>query len=254
MSSSTQSESEQRLGVEPAKRPRHIAIIMDGNGRWAQNQDLPRVAGHQQGAKTVRTITEESTRLGIEQLTLYCLSSENWKRPEVELEFLMFLLSQYMIEERETLLENNIRLEIIGRRERIPGEVQREMDKTVQMTANNTGCCLCLAINYGGRAEIVDAVRGIGEKIKSGELDPEDINEELISRHLYTAGMSDPDLLIRTAGEMRISNYLLWQISYAELWVTTKMWPEFSIADYYDAIRDFSKRNRRFGGLNEQES
>jgi undecaprenyl diphosphate synthase len=251
MSSNVKSDSNEQLDVEPEKRPRHVAIIMDGNGRWAQNQDLPRIRGHQRGAKTVRTITEECTRLGIEQLTLYCLSSENWKRPEDELEFLMFLLQQYMIEERETLLENNIRLEIIGRRERIPAEVQHEMDKTVEMTANNTGCCLCLAINYGGRAEIVDAIQTIAREVKSGTLAPDEIDETLVSQHLYTAGMSDPDLLIRTAGEMRISNYLLWQISYAELWVTSKMWPEFSISDFYDSIRDFSKRNRRFGGLNQ---
>ncbi len=250
MPSPTKPESQQTLDVAPEKRPRHVAIIMDGNGRWAEKQNLPRLRGHQQGAKTVRTITEECTRLGIEQLTLYCLSSENWKRPQDELEFLMFLLSQYMIDERETLLENNIRLEIIGRRERIPEEVQKEMDKTVAMTAGNTGCRLCLAINYGGRAEIVDAIQKIAGKIADGQIQPTDINEELVSQHLYTAGMSDPDLLIRTAGEMRISNYLLWQISYAELWVTAKMWPEFSIADFYDSIRDYSKRNRRFGGLN----
>lgn len=241
----------QLLDVAPEKRPRHVAIIMDGNGRWAENQNLPRLRGHQQGAKTVRTITEECTRLGIQQLTLYCLSSENWKRPQDELEFLMFLLSEYMINERETLLENNIRLQIIGRRERIPADVQREMDKTLEMTANNTGCCLCLAINYGGRAEIVDAIQKIAGKIAAAQLELADINENLVSQHLYTAGMSDPDLLIRTAGEMRISNYLLWQISYAELWVTPKMWPEFSIGDFYESIRDFSKRTRRFGGLNQ---
>jgi undecaprenyl diphosphate synthase len=249
MSSTT--ETQLQLEVPPEKRPRHVAIIMDGNGRWAQRQELPRIRGHQQGAKTVRRITEECTRIGIEQLTLYCLSSENWKRPEDELEFLMFLLSQYMIQERETMMENDIRLQIIGRRERIPAEVQEEMDKSVAMTASNRGTCLCLAINYGGRAEIVDAIRKISEKVKAGELGPDDISEQIVSQHLYTAGMSDPDLLIRTAGELRISNYLLWQISYAELWVTEKMWPEFSIADFYDSIRDYSKRNRRFGGLSE---
>jgi undecaprenyl diphosphate synthase len=223
---------------------------MDGNGRWAQRQELPRIRGHQKGAKTVRVITEECARIGIEQLTLYCLSSENWKRPEDELEFLMFLLSEYLIQERETMMENNIRLQIIGRRERIPADVQREMDKSLEMTAGNTGTCLCLAINYGGRAEIVDAIQKIGQKIANQELSPEDISETLVSQHLYTAGMSDPDLLIRTAGEMRISNYLLWQISYAEMWVTEKMWPDFSIADFHESIVDFSKRNRRFGGLN----
>ena len=243
-------ESHLELDVPQEKRPRHVAIIMDGNGRWAQRQELPRIRGHQQGAKTVRVITEECARIGIEQLTLYCLSSENWKRPEDELEFLMFLLSQYMIEERETMMENNIRLQIIGRRERIPEDVQKEMDKSLEMTASNTGTCLCLAINYGGRAEIVDATRQIVTKVVSGELSTDDISEKLVADHLYTAGMSDPDLLIRTAGEMRISNYLLWQISYAEMWVTEKMWPEFSIADFHNSIVNFSNRTRRFGGLN----
>jgi undecaprenyl diphosphate synthase len=243
-------QSQLQLDVPLEKRPRHVAIIMDGNGRWAQRQELPRIRGHQQGAKTVRVITEQCAQIGIEQLTLYCLSSENWKRPEDELEFLMFLLSQYMIQERETMMENNIRLQIIGRRERIPADVQLEMDKSLEMTAGNSGTCLCLAINYGGRAEIVDAIRRICEKVERKEITPEDVSEALVSEHLYTAGMSDPDLLIRTAGEMRISNYLLWQISYAEMWVTEKMWPEFTIADFHDAIRDFSKRNRRFGGLN----
>jgi len=248
MSSSTKPDPE--LDVPKERQPRHVAIIMDGNGRWAQRQELPRIRGHQQGAKTVRVITEECARIGIEQLTLYCLSSENWKRPEDELEFLMFLLSQYMIDERETMMENNIRLQIIGRRERIPADVQKEMDKSLEMTAGNTGTCLCLAINYGGRAEIVDATRKITQKVVSGELKVDDISEELVSSHLYTAGMTDPDLLIRTAGEMRISNYLLWQISYAEMWVTQRMWPEFAIADFHEAIVDFSNRSRRFGGLN----
>lgn len=246
----TSSDKPLQLDVAPEKIPKHVAIIMDGNGRWAQRQELPRIRGHQQGAKTVRLITEECARNGIKQLTLYCLSSENWKRPEDELDFLMFLLSQYMIQERETMMENNIRLKIIGKRERMPADVQTEMDKSLEMTSSNTGTCLCLAINYGGRAEIVDAVRQITSEVVSGKLDTSEITETTISDHLYTAGMSDPDLLIRTAGEMRISNYLLWQISYAEMWVTEKMWPEFSIADFHQAIGDFSKRNRRFGGLN----
>ena len=235
--------------VPREKYPRHVAIIMDGNGRWAQAQGKPRVHGHQQGAKTVRVITEECSRLGIGQLTLYCLSSENWKRPADELEFLMFLLSEYMIQERETMMENNIRLQIIGQRDRIPPQVQHEMDRSLEMTANNTGTCLCLAINYGGRAEIVDAVRKIGRQLLDGNIDVEQIDEQLVSDHLYTAGMTDPDLLIRTASEMRISNYLLWQISYAEMWVTETMWPEFGVNEFHRAIRDFSQRNRRFGGL-----
>ncbi len=247
--SSTSPESVPYFDVEPARRPRHVAIIMDGNGRWAQQQNLPRIRGHEQGAQTIRKIIEECSRLQIEQLTLYCLSSENWKRPQDELEFLMFLLSQYMIQERATLQANDIRLKIIGRRDRIPVDVQMEMDQTVAMTANNQGSCLCLAINYGGRAEIVDAIRQLGSEIAAGQLKPEAIDEELVSQRLYTAGMSDPDLLIRTAGEMRISNYLLWQISYSELWVTSKLWPEFSASDFQEAIRDYSQRTRRFGGL-----
>ena len=243
-------EAQLQLDVPPEKRPRHVAIIMDGNGRWAQRQELPRIRGHQQGAKTARVITEECARLGIVQLTLYCLSSENWKRPEDELEFLMFLLSEYMIHERDTMMEDNIRLQIIGRRDRIPADVQKEMDRSLELTAANTGTCLCMAIDYGGRAEIVDAVRKISQKVAANEITPDDVSEDLVSEHLYTSGMPDPDLLIRTAGEMRISNYLLWQISYAEMWVTDRMWPEFSIADFHEAIGDFSKRNRRFGGLN----
>ena len=249
--SSTKSQNDFEIDVPVEKRPRHIAIIMDGNGRWAQQQSLPRIRGHQQGATQVRLVTEQCTRIGIEQLTLYCLSSENWKRPQEELEFLMFLLSQYMIEERQTMIDNNIRLKIIGSRDRIPADVQKEMDISLDLTAANTGTTLCLAINYGGRAEIVDAVRRISAEVLAGSIDAKSIDEELVSNRLYTAGMSDPDLLIRTAGEMRISNYLLWQISYSEMWVTKKMWPEFCEADLMDAIIDFSKRTRRFGGLNQ---
>jgi undecaprenyl diphosphate synthase len=248
--SSTQSESEFWSGIPEEKRPRHIAMIMDGNGRWAQERSQPRIKGHQQGAETVRQITEECARLGIEQLTLYCLSSENWKRPELELEFLMHLLTEYLVNERETLNKNNIRLEIIGRRERIPEEVQREMDRSIELTSKNTGTLLCLAINYGGRAEIVDAIRSITRRVKEDGLEVDAIDEQMVSDHLYTAGMSDPDLMVRTAGEMRISNYLLWQLSYAELWVTQKYWPEFSTEDLRTAIEDYSKRKRRFGGLN----
>lgn len=238
------------LEIPVDRRPKHIAIIMDGNGRWAQQQDLPRIRGHERGAETVRRVTEACAALEIEQLTLYCLSSENWKRPQDELEFLLLLLTQYLIQERDTLLENDIRLKIIGRRDRIPSTVQEEMDKTIEMTSGNQGSCLCLAINYGGRSEIVDAVRKISQDVQNGRLSIEEIDESIVARNLYTAGMSDPDLLIRTAGEMRISNYLLWQISYAELWVTKKLWPEFDLDDFCEAIRDYSRRRRRFGGLN----
>jgi undecaprenyl diphosphate synthase len=237
------------LEVPPERRPRHIAIIMDGNGRWAERQNLPRVAGHQRGVDSVRRTTEEAARLQIEQLTLYCLSSENWKRPQTEINFLMHLLEQYMIQERGTIMDNDVRVRMIGRRDDIPEQVLRELDQTVEMSSRNSGLWLNLAINYGGRAEIVDAVRAIGRRIQAGDLSPDAIDELLIARNLYTAGASDPDLLIRTAGEMRISNFLLWQISYAEIWVTEKCWPEFDEAALHEAIRAYAARKRRFGGL-----
>ena len=223
---------------------------MDGNGRWAERQGLPRIEGHRHGVAVVRRTTEEAARLKLDQLTLYCLSSENWKRPESELDFLMHLLEQYMIEERSILLEQGIRLSVIGRREGIPDSVLREMDKTIAMTSAGDGMRLCLAINYGARAEILDATRKIARAVRAGQFEPEEISEQTISDSLYTAGMDDPDLVVRTAGEMRISNYLLWQISYAELWITDRCWPEFSEADLHQAIRDFAARERRFGGLN----
>ncbi len=231
------------------RRPRHIAVIMDGNGRWAKRQGLPRIEGHRRGVASVRRVVEESTRLGLKQLTLYCLSSENWKRPARELSFLMHLLEQYMIEERQTLLRQNVRVSIIGRRDGIPADTLREIDKTIQLSSANTGTRLCLAINYGGRGEIVDAVRRIATEVRQGTLAPEAIVESTIADRLYTSGMPDPDLLIRTAGEMRVSNFLLWQISYAELWVTNRCWPEFREEDLHAAIRDFAGRDRRFGGL-----
>ncbi len=230
--------------------PRHIAIIMDGNGRWAQQRSLPRIEGHRRGVSSVRRITEECARLKLEQLTLYCLSSENWKRPQRELDFLMHLLEQYLIEERQTLLRENIRLSIIGRRDGIPESVQAAMDGTIELTRGHTGLKLCLAVNYGGRMEVTDAVREIASLAAAGKIDPAEIDEQTVSEHLYTAGMSDPDLLIRTAGEMRVSNFLLWQISYAELWVSPHCWPEFDEAELHAAIRSFAGRDRRYGGLN----
>ena len=243
--------SAEPFDVPPQERPRHIAVIMDGNGRWAERQDLPRIEGHRRGVASVRRTVEECARLDIGQLTLYCLSSENWKRPQEELDFLMHLLEQYMIEERSTIMQQNIVVRTIGRRDGIPDRVQREMEKTIDMSATNSGTCLCLAINYGGRAELLDAVRGIAKDVRDGKLDPDTLSEDDISDHLYTQGMVDPDLLIRTAGEMRVSNFLLWQISYAELWVTDKCWPEFYEPDLHQAIRDFASRERRFGGLNQ---
>ena len=222
---------------------------MDGNGRWAERRNLPRVEGHRRGVASVRRTVEEGARLGLEQVTLYCLSSENWKRPQRELEFLMHLLEQYMIEERATILDQDISVRVIGRRDGISDAALREMDKTVAMSAQSSGMRLCLAINYGARRELLDAIQRIISEVRDGNLDPDELSEETMSDYLYTRGMVDPDLLIRTAGEMRISNFLLWQISYAELWVTEKCWPEFEIEDLHQAIRDYAARDRRFGGL-----
>lgn len=250
MSAVAQTEIDPLADVPPERRPRHVAVIMDGNGRWAQRRHLPRIEGHRRGVASVRRTVEESARLHLQQLTLYCLSSENWKRPQRELDFLMHLLEQYMIEERSTIMRQNVSVSVIGRRDGIPAATLAEMDKTVELSSANTGTRLCLAINYGSRGEVVDAVRAICAKVQRGELTPAAIDEQTIAAHLYSAGMPDPDLLIRTAGEMRISNFLLWQISYAELWVTERCWPEFEIADFHQAIRDFAARDRRFGGLN----
>ena len=234
-----------------ARLPAHVAIIMDGNGRWAQRQGLQRIEGHRQGVTTVRNIVEAAARLNLVQLTLYCLSSENWKRPPAELDFLMHLLEQYMIEERDLIMEQDIVVNIIGRRDGIPDATLKEMDRTIELSATNNGMRLCLAINYGARSEMLDAVRNIAREVHSGRLDPEEISEDNISDYLYTRGMPDPDLLIRTAGEMRLSNFLLWQISYAELWVTQQCWPEFQVSDLNDAIRAYTTRERRFGGLSQ---
>ncbi|MEX2141341.1 MAG: isoprenyl transferase [Pirellulales bacterium] len=240
----------ERPSVPRDKLPRHVAIIMDGNGRWAQRQGLPRIEGHRRGVASVRRVTEECARLGLEQLTLYCLSSENWKRPQGELDFLMHLLEQYMIEERSLIMEQNIRVVMIGRREGIPPATLAEMDKTFAMTADNGGLRLCLAINYGGRGEIADAVGEIARDVHDGKLAPESIDETTIEDRLYTTGMPDPDLLIRTAGEQRISNFLLWQLSYTEICFTEKCWPEFEEIDLHEALEWFASRDRRFGGLN----
>ncbi len=237
------------LGVKPDRLPRHIAIIMDGNGRWANARHLPRVEGHRRGFKTVRLIVEECSRLGIEHLTLYCFSSENWKRPEKELNLLMHLLEQYVIEERSEIMRQDIRFSTIGRRDGLGEGVLREVQKTIDGSRDNNGMGLCLALNYGSRSEMVDAVRAIAKKAAQGEILPDDVSEELISSHLYTSGMPDPDRMIRTAGELRVINFRLWQISYSELWVSEKCWPEFREPDLIEALKDFASRDRRFGGL-----
>lgn len=236
-------------GFVRSRLPRHIAVIMDGNGRWAQSRGLPRIEGHRHGVGTVRSIVEECSRLELDQLTLYCFSSENWKRPELEQRLLMQLLEQYLIEERSEMLRQNLQFAVIGRTEALGPDVLREIATTKSLTRENTGMRLCLAVNYGSRAEILDAVRKIAVEVAAGRLNPDGIDEATVAEHLDTGGMSDPDLLIRTAGEMRVSNFLLWQISYAEFWVTDRFWPEFSRDDLRQALRDFAARDRRFGGL-----
>jgi undecaprenyl diphosphate synthase len=245
-------ETLQRLaeaGLDPARLPAHIAVIMDGNGRWAEQRGLPRVEGHRRGTQSVRATVEECCRLGIGQLTLYCLSVENWKRPQAELDFLMALLKEYLIAERGEIMDQNIRFTMIGRRGDLPPEVLHELDENIRMSRKNSGTVLCLAINYGGRTELVDAVRSLATRVQQGKLDAGEIDEDDVSNALYTAGMPDPDLLIRTAGEMRVSNFLLWQISYAELWVTDQCWPDFGRETLHQALRDYANRERRFGGL-----
>ena len=235
----------------PDRLPRHVAIIMDGNGRWARQRGLPRIEGHRHGVASVRRVTEHCARIGLEQLTLYCLSSENWRRPEAELAFLMHLLEQYLVEERALLMRERIRLAMIGDRSGLPAATLAALDRTCRACAGNEGMRLCLAINYGARAEIVRATRRLAEDVRAGRLDPAAIDEDAITSRLDTAGMPDPDLLIRTAGEMRVSNFLLWQISYAELWVTDVAWPDFTEAHLDHALAAFAGRDRRYGGLSE---
>ena len=235
--------------LHPDTIPRHVAIIMDGNGRWARRRGLPRIEGHRRGVRSVRETVEACADLGVGQLTLYCLSRENWKRPQSELQRLMNLLEQFLVEERSEIMRQGLRFDTIGRREGLSNGVLCEVDRTRELSRANSGMCLCLALNYGGRTEIADAVRRIAERVGDGTLDADAIDEDVVSQHLDTAGMPDPDLLIRTAGEMRVSNFLLWQISYAELWVTEKCWPEFRKPDLLEAMRSFASRDRRFGGL-----
>jgi undecaprenyl diphosphate synthase len=235
--------------VHPERIPRHIAIIMDGNGRWARQRDFPREFGHRNGAAAVRAVIEECGALGVEVLTLYSFSMENWKRPAGEVSALMQLYMSYLEGEIERFMRENLRFRQIGRRDGLSAEVLEAADRLTELTKNNTGSTLCLAVNYGARAEIVDAVQAIARRVQRGELDPAAITDATVHEHLYTAGLPDPDLLIRTAGEMRVSNYLLWQISYAELHVTDVLWPDFGVQDLHAAIRDYAGRTRKFGGL-----
>ena len=237
------------LGLMTEQMPRHIAIIMDGNGRWARKKGLSRVEGHRQGAKTAEIIAQCCVDFGIESLTLYSFSIENWKRPKAEVNALMYLYTQYLVGIRPTLMKNNVKLLHLGRSAGLPGAVQKELTKTIEKTCANTGMTLALALNYGARAEIVDATQKISLEYKKGKLRLKDIDERCISRHLYTAGLAEPDLLIRTANEMRISNFLLWQISYSEFYVTKTFWPDFKKAALEKAILVYAKRNRRFGTI-----
>jgi len=239
----------ERLGVPFEHMPRHIAIIMDGNGRWAQKRGLPRTEGHRRGGKTVEKIAQCCVNLGIESLTLYSFSMENWKRPQNEIEALMNLYTQYLIRIRPTLMKNNVKLVHLGRPAQLPVDVRTELKKTIELTSSNTGMILALALNYGGRTEIIDATRKIAQEYKNGQVGLEEIDERCMSRHLYTAGLVDPDLLIRTANELRVSNFLLWQISYSEFYVTKTLWPDFKKANLEKAILAYARRNRRFGTI-----
>ena len=234
--------------------PNHIAIIMDGNGRWAHDRGQKRVKGHEAGANTVRTITTYCAKIGVKQLTLYALSVENWReRPKLELAFLMRLLKRFLKQERPTLMDNNIRFDVVGRIGELPASVRNLLLENVDMTAKNTGMIMRLALNYGGRAEIVDGAKRLIDDVVSGKIKRNKITERLFSNYLYTKGAADPDILIRTAGEMRISNFLLWQVSYSEIWVTPVCWPDFAEEHLEFAIDEYNRRVRKFGGLTDEE-
>jgi undecaprenyl diphosphate synthase len=229
--------------------PKHVAIIMDGNGRWAEKHAFPRVRGHRKGAESVRTIVTLCRKLGISYLTLYAFSEENWKRPPHEVNALMKLLGSFLKRELKEMKENGIRLNVIGRTEKLPATTREVLLDTLHQTSQGSKMVLTLALSYGGRQEILDAVQALGRKIKSGIMAPDDISEELFSNSLYTSGMPDPDLVIRTSGEYRISNFLLWQISYSEIYVTPTLWPEFGEAEFLKALAEYQKRDRRFGAV-----
>ena len=243
MSGAATQLSDKALAVLPA----HVAIIMDGNGRWAKERSLPRVEGHRRGAESVRSVLRTAARLGVKYLTLYAFSVENWNRPQDEVDTLMKYLARYLKSEQREMNDNNVKLQAIGQTSRLPKFVRDQLEATRESLSQNTGTTLTLALSYGGRTELVDAVRGIAEKARDGDIDPAKISEQTISGHLYTSDMPDPDLLIRTGGEMRVSNFLLWQISYAELVVTDRFWPDFGEPEFCAAMEEFAGRNRRFG-------
>ncbi|MBI5207215.1 MAG: isoprenyl transferase [Candidatus Firestonebacteria bacterium] len=248
-SPNNESETNLRKKLDLDKLPAHVAVIMDGNGRWAQKKHKLRIFGHREGINRVREIVRCSGNIGIKYLTLYAFSVENWKRPRKEVNALMGLLKEFLRKEVDDLNKNNVTIRYIGRTNELPESALLEMAKAEKILHNNTGLVLTLALNYGGRAEIIDAVRKIADDIKKDKLSPENLNEEIFSKYLYTSLYPDPDLLIRTSGEIRISNYLLWQIAYSEIYITSTLWPDFKEKEYLEAILDYQKRNRRFGAV-----
>ncbi|HEV2385999.1 MAG TPA: isoprenyl transferase [Candidatus Acidoferrales bacterium] len=238
--------------LELSRLPRHIAIIMDGNGRWAGRRHLPRIAGHRAGVRAAREVIEACARLGIEALTLYAFSVENWRRPPAEVDFLMRLLRQYLRKELPVIHRNNIRLRVIGRGGELPAVVTRDLNRAMELTGPNTGMQLVVALNYGGRAELVDAFNALFQKLSQNGRAAASADEQMIADHLYTAGLPDPDLLVRTSGELRVSNFLLWQIAYAEIYVTETLWPDFNRACLLNALIEYQRRERRYGGLGPQ--
>ena len=243
------SHSSQLSAQAKSSLPAHVAIIMDGNGRWAKQRNLPRVEGHRNGAESVRAVVRAAGEIGIKYLTVYAFSMENWTRPKEEVDTLMKYLDRYLRNEVGELQKNNVRLEVIGQIYRLPEFVQDQLKKTITLLQKNKGLTLVLALSYGARTEIVEGIRSIAAKVKQGKLDPEEIDEQTVGQHLYTKGIPDPDLLIRTSGEMRVSNFLLWQISYAELVVTPTLWPDFRRPQFFEALEEYARRHRRFGGV-----
>lgn len=237
------------FGLDTSMLPKHVAIIMDGNGRWAEKRLMNRIKGHEAGSEAVRTTVRTCREIGISVLTLYAFSTENWQRPKIEITALMTLLKKFLDSEKKEMMENNIRLNAIGQIEKLPENVRKALKKTMDLTQSNKGMLLNLALSYGGRTELVDMVKIISRKTKDGKIDPDLITDEFVADHLYTAGMPDPDLLIRTSGEMRISNFLLWQIAYSEIFITDTLWPDFGKEELVKIILDFQNRERRFGNV-----
>ncbi len=250
MNSSAEDPTSQEL--DPSIMPSHVAIIMDGNGRWAKKRLFNRTMGHEKGVDTVRTITRASRRLGISVLTLYAFSTENWQRSKLEIAALMTILKKFLKTELKEMMDNNIRLTTIGQTSRLPDDARHQLEETMQVTEQNDGMLLNLALSYGSRTEITDMTRQIAEKVKTGDMDSATITEETVSNHLYTKGMPDPDLLIRTSGEMRISNFLLWQIAYAEIYITNTLWPDFTEEEYISILKEFQNRDRRYGKVKKE--